>query len=591
VVATLKSTLSRLGTHTGSLLILLSAALASSGRIVRGISCGHDYDFHFVSWMEVQRNWSQGVLYPHWAQSPNWGAGEARFIFYPPLTWMLGAVLGYMMNWDWVPATIQFLSLAGAGLATRALARQFLPARNATLAGVIATATPYALFTGYERTAFSELAAAVWIPLLLLFALRSQKNSAFPLAVVLAATWLTNAPAGVMATYLLAFTALTAAILLRQWWPLLRVSGATVLGLGMAAFYLVPAAWEQRWIAIQQAVDVGMRVSDSWLFARHASPDLELHDQVLRVASAIVVFTCSFAAGGVAICVLRHKLPRSMRHFWVPLALLVPILFALQLPFSDPVWNALPKLQFLQFPWRWLTVLATPYAIFLAAATSLEGRRARTWGSLFWTAALLTIVGFGMLSFFQFCDQEDFPGNQIQVFQAGTGVDGTDEYAPLGSDNSIVASNLPDACLVSDPTQELGEGDSNPEAETAPVWFPEQGSCDQTFSASLWQTEHKTFDIDSDHDGYLVLRLRRYPAWKITINGKVLDQKAEGFVFRQDGLLALPVSNGHSKIDIRWAITPDLLWGRGISVASLLCLISIWIILRRRRLVARGEAR
>ena len=324
------------GDNAHFFLIPLAALVASSARILRGISCGHDFDFHLVSWMETQRAWSQGVLYPHWAQSPNWGAGEPRFVFYPPLSWMLGALLGYLVNWYWVPALFVFLCLAGVGLTTRALARQFLPGRAATLAGVLATATPYALFTAYQRTAYAELTAAIGIPLLLLFALRQSKafeesnrggrfesssfrraldGSAVPLALVVAAIWLTNAPAGVMASYLLAFVALVAAVLDKSWWPVVRAGAGVVLGLGLAAFYLLPAAWEQRSVAIEQALDVGMRIRDSWLFARHGIPDLELHDHVLLVASTVLAFTVLAAGVGLGICLFWNKLSWEGRRF------------------------------------------------------------------------------------------------------------------------------------------------------------------------------------------------------------------------------------------------------------------------------------
>ena len=65
----------------GILLIPLAALAACWPLLSHGISCGHDFDFHLVSWMETRRAWSEGVLYPHWTQSPNWAAGEPRFVF------------------------------------------------------------------------------------------------------------------------------------------------------------------------------------------------------------------------------------------------------------------------------------------------------------------------------------------------------------------------------------------------------------------------------------------------------------------------------------------------------------------------------
>lgn len=600
----------------GSLLIPLAALISSSLRVFRGVSCGHDLNFHLVSWMETQRSWSQDIFYPHWAQSPNWGAGEARFVFYPPLTWILGAVLGYAISWEWVPATLTFLFFMAAGFATRAFARQFLPASSATVAGVIAAATPYGLFTAYERGAFGELASAAWIPLLLLFALRrcsesphhsapetslpnaglrqhafegafdvAFDGSAAPLALVLALTWLTNAPAGVMASYLLAFTALAAAWIERAWWPILRAVAAAVIGLGLAAFYLVPAAWEQRWIAIQQAVDVGMRISDSWLFARHASPDLQLHDQVLRTASYVFIFTAAFALVTFAVGLIRRKLPAESRRFWLPLALLIPIIVVLQFSIAAPLWNLLPELQFLQFPWRWLLVLGTPYAIFVAAATPLSTPRARWWSVLGLSFSALFLILCASYFFFQSCDSEDEPGAQVAVFKAGTGVEGTDEYAATGSDNYDVPTGLPQGCLVSDPTRSLIEPTQNTgDSGDAPVWNREQGTCDDVYTALVWKDEYKLLRIDSRHDGFVILRLRRYPAWAITVNGRLFTAADPARIPpREDGLIVAPVTAGLSTIEVRWTTTLDVRWGRSISLVSFILLAALWIAERRAR--------
>ena len=110
----------------GPAVICLAAFVATSPQLFRGNSCGHDFDFHLVSWLDALTSWRHGIFYPHWAPSANYGAGEPRFVFYPPLTWMLGAALGIVLPWKGVPLALTFLLLAGTGLATRALARQVL---------------------------------------------------------------------------------------------------------------------------------------------------------------------------------------------------------------------------------------------------------------------------------------------------------------------------------------------------------------------------------------------------------------------------------------------------------------------------------
>ncbi len=222
-------------------------------------------------------------------------------------------------------------------------------------------------------------------------------------------------------------------------------------------------------------------------------------------------------------------------------------------------------------------VLTTPYALLLAAGTPLRTRRSRIASACVWSAILLFFAASASLLFFQYCDEEDEIRNQFAIFHDGAGTEGTDEYAPAGADNSLIASGLPQACLVSDPDQQLGETDPG----SAPVWYPEQGSCDDTFEPDLWQNEHKFIPIETDSRGYVVLRLRRYPAWAITVNGHSANQLTDNITdlsgrplpLRDDGLIVVPVQAGVSTIEVRWTDTPDVRWGRLLTALSLLVFV------------------
>ena len=99
----------------------------------------------------------------------------------------------------------------------------------ATLAGCAAIFLGYALFNVYKHCAFAEMAGGFWGPLLLLFALRRRNpsgnfwerafdGSAAPLALIVAGTWLSNGPVGIMAAYLLAAVALVSAGMEKSAW-------------------------------------------------------------------------------------------------------------------------------------------------------------------------------------------------------------------------------------------------------------------------------------------------------------------------------------------------------------------------------------
>ena len=572
----------------GIAIVLLAALVAILPQILQGNSCGHDFDFHLVSWLDAQQSWREGILYPHWSPSSNFGAGEPRFVFYPPLSWMLGALLGVVMPWPAVPIVLTYLCLAATGLCTRALARQALSEGPAALAGCAALFSGYALFTAYERSDFGELTGGAWIALLLLLILRDHApdrpgwhraldGSTTPLALVVAGAWLSNAPLGVMASYLLAAVALLVAVLRRTGAPLIRSALAVVLGLGVASVYILPAAVEQNWVDIRQAIDdPGYQVENSWLFARHADPSLELHDLELLKASGIATTMLAVAISGALVSWARHRF-RTRARWWIPLALIPAGVLFLQFPVSDPVWNLFPKLRFLQFPWRWLVVLEAPMGVFFAAAIWVTHRGWRIAVLALCSIVFAAATVFAGFSFFQGCDEEDAVAGMLNAFRSGEGFAGTDEYASANSDDSLVAMGLPAACLSSSPTTVLGQGSAGADLE----WSPDQHSCEATFpahaEAGKEAAEHFGVEADLAHPGYLILRLRRYPAWRVRVNGEPVSMVPD----RADGLIALPLPAGRSRVSADWVATRDVQLSRGLSLLALLALGAVFLSERR----------
>ncbi|HEX9111387.1 MAG TPA: hypothetical protein VF845_07895, partial [Terriglobales bacterium] len=209
-----------------------------------GIPSGHDFEVHLFSWMEVLGQWKQGIVYPRWAALAHWGYGEARFLFYPPASWTLGAALGALLPWKLVPGAYCWIALTMAGASMYRLAREWLPAPDALFAAAFYAVNPYHLVIVYWRSAYAELLAAALLPLLLLGLQRLKEPGFRPvlwLGLILAASWLTNAPAALMIHYSAAGLAVVLAVRERSWRLLSRAGLAVVLGIGLASFYLLPA--------------------------------------------------------------------------------------------------------------------------------------------------------------------------------------------------------------------------------------------------------------------------------------------------------------------------------------------------------------
>jgi uncharacterized membrane protein len=118
-----------------------------------GTPSGHDVEFHLYSWLEVLSQWKHGIIYPRWAALANFGYGEPRFIFYPPLSWTLGAVLTAIFPWPLVASIYIWIVLVAAGVSMFLLAREWLDRRDATFAAVLYAVNPYHLVIVYWRSA------------------------------------------------------------------------------------------------------------------------------------------------------------------------------------------------------------------------------------------------------------------------------------------------------------------------------------------------------------------------------------------------------------------------------------------------------
>ena len=515
-----------------------------------GNPSGHDFEFHVNSWMEVLGQWKQGIVYPRWAALAHWGYGEARFLFYPPASWTVGAALGALLPWKLVPGAYSWLALTLAGVCMYRLAREWLPAQDALLAAALYAVNPYHLLIVYWRSAFAELLAAALVPLLLLRILRLNENGIRPvlwLSLILTAAWLTNAPAAVMIHYSAAGLAAVLAVLERSWRPLARTALAVALAAGLAAFYLIPAAYEGNWVNIGEVLAPGVRPQDNFLFTTVADPE---HNRFNLLVSTIAAAEIA----GLAVAIWFSRAWRSrQRSTWALLCCWGGLAAVAMLSTTNFLWQHLPKLRFVQLPWRFLLCLNAVLAILLTMATRRWSLRVPAIMALL---AVLVIAGYRIQP--PWWDTAADIEEMSDALTEGAGYEGTDEYVPAGADPYELKKDQP----------QIVDSSGHPLRTETVQWGPAE----------------KHFVVHSNTPELLTLRLFNYPAWEVMVNGRRVETQTTDVT----GQMEIPVAAGRNDVRIHFGRTVDRTIGGLASLLSLGLLLAAWIKTRARAAAGEG---
>src|SRR5271167_2542380 len=301
------------------LLIAIVATLAALPTAFHGNPWGHDVNLHLRSWMDAERQFREGSFFPRWAAGANQGFGEPFFIFYPPLSRLIGMTLGLILPWKIVSGVYIWLMLILAGASMWKCTSEWLAPPDALMAGLLFAVNPYLLIIAYKRGNYADLLACSLFPLLVWGGIRmgpASASTALPFSAAFAALWLSDLPAAVVASYALAGLLVLNAILYRSLRPLLFGALAIVSAFGSIAFFLLPAAWERRWVSIAEAVRLEWAPENNFLFTHRNLPQYVVFNRALSYVAVFLIVATALAA------LLARRLRRDQAPVWLSLAIL-----------------------------------------------------------------------------------------------------------------------------------------------------------------------------------------------------------------------------------------------------------------------------
>lgn len=547
----------KLDARTESAVVVLAALVAGLPLLSGRVLGGHDAATYLMYAPQVAGLLREGTFLPAWASGLNGGFGGPGLLFYPPLVNFPHALLLLAG----VPPAVGTGLFAVAALALSGLAvlwwmRSWGLAEGALAAALAYVVSPYRLVDLYERTALSEHLAFLFPPLVL--AAFAAAHPASPLrraglvALASAGLLLSNLPAAVLTG-----AALAAVVLFPSTGAGRRAVaiGGALLGAGLAAFALVPAALSGRWCATELFYSGGslyFRPSQHVLFG-----PAELNPEFGRRVSWAVVALAALLSIAFVAGRLRGR-PDARRGLWGAVAL---VAFLALLPPAGPAWDAMPLLSKLQFPWR----LATVLTLALPPLVALAPRRAAF--ALVAGAALASVPWYGRFT----APLEAIPAEAPAATAPGTAFpDPRDVHDAAGRSPHPWIHNpgLLDAWFVPRTTppplwREVVEGrapSSAPSLHAEPV-ASRIGPV--RWNVARWERLSKSATVEGP-GGALLIRQLFFPGFRVEIDGVEQTVRPDPAT----GLLSVEVPAGRHDVAWQWKPFGPLRAARLVSAAS-----------------------
>jgi hypothetical protein len=597
------------------------------------VACTHDGHLHSNRVAAIRYAWENGLYLARWLPDVAFGYGYPFFVYREPLP--LYAVL---MPHLWglpLPAAsnlVYLLSIVAAGLFTFLWVRDVLGARAGVVAAVAYMAAPYMLIDALVRGNLPESIALAFLPFFFWVGRRwLLQGSAGPFVVGAAALALFNLTHNIsllLFTPALVVYLVTVGRLAGLSWPLSlgRTAVWLLLGMGMTLFYPAGALLEMDQVTLEQSV-VTRNNDFRYNFASLAEIAAPVTTRDPNLINPPLPFrlgwtTLLLAGAGLLWLLARarrpaHSLtPRAVAAErrglgWLMLAIAVVYLF-FSLPLSRPIWEAVPLIDFVQFPWRFIGRAALPLAFLaalpFAAAPAAETRRPAAYrppgqlgtnkatvaGELapncsnasrcFYlplylsreTVCHLAFCGVILLFLLEalphlypnVCQEEAFPAiNSVHLYERVTGLVGVD---PEGSYFPRSVRERPQASAL-EADYQAGRPPQRFDTTRLPAGAKIVASDYGPLSATVHLTTPEPFTAR-----YLAFS---FPGWQVKVNG----QEVAITPGDPDGLITFPLPAGTHEITVRWRSTPLRSALMAFSLLATAAVLAVTVYLWRRR--------
>jgi hypothetical protein len=583
-----------------TLLLSLLAILPLLGPYFVG---SHDAILAIYRFFEFDRAIQSGTLLPRWAPDLLFGYGYPFFVFYAPLAYYAAEMfhllgLGFVHS---ISATFA-LGFLLSGLFMYLFVRDLGGRAAGLLASLAYVFAPYHLVNAHFRGDLAEFFAFVWFPATLWAGRRLIERGQgryLALTAIFYAALLTTH--NIMALIFSPLLATYLAVLLIQHHrkapqqpnrggyslgrkPLYCLL-AIALAFGLSAFFWLPALRHVKDVQIERLshdpsfyyrtslMHDSSFISDAWLQDYGSrNPEGEYGYPVEMGLVQVLL------AGAAAALSLQARLRGERR--W-PLGGLLPFLalaalsyYALMFPWSLFLWERIPLMSFVQSPWRLLPILVLCTSVLIGyLGRFFSARRPLiAYPALALLALLLTAPNLVHLQprYVDVAERDISVAGilKFELLSQNLGMTAAGEYLPKGVRSKMVASPLAIEALstAGETTLDLPPFDPSYAAPGARIEVVETSGTGSQFRVQSAQGTRFLFNTTY------------FPGWRAYVDGQETPLDGVGTA----NLMAIWVPPGEHRVEFRFQDTKASLLGKAASLGSLLVLLAILLLARRK---------
>jgi hypothetical protein len=562
--------------------LLLASVFAIKPLFLPGFFPIHD-DAQVQRVFEMKKALADGNFPVRWVPDLGYNYGYPIFNFYAPLSYYFGGIMN-LFGIDALTAT-KLMMLVGflfAAFSMYMLAKEFWGRMGAIISSLLYLYAPYHAVELYVRGDTAEFWAYAAIPIAFLgvyktYTTLQQKHTTTLAQKKKIWTWLVigclgysaiilshNLTAMMVTPFLVGEIILLIILSLKNNWSRVAcyLSLIVLFGILLSAFYWLPTLRELNYTNIISQVGGGADYHDHFVCLNQlwesqwgyggSTAGCMLDGLSLKIGKLHLIFAL------VSLIVLFSLWKKNKARFiliiYFFIALLISILLMLSL--ATPLWDAIPQMGFIQYPWRFL-IFASFFSSLLGGGLCYflqqQAINKSIVSKLLLPAVLCLSIGIIIYNAKIFVPQTIYPRTAQYYtnfkYIAWETSRISDEYLMKGIYKPRNPNEIPESKFLSNPNL--------------------------TLTNNIEKTQYLKTTVDAKQKTDLALHLNYFPTWHVFLDGKQIE-----FKYYSKGFL-IPIPAGKHTVEVKFTQTLIEMLANALSLTGVV-LIVIGIIINRK---------